>query len=121
MSAALIAQAGIECNIAFARNKSQFFSVDFSGEQPRMVRAKEDPMKKTLILASFLALATPAFANQCPTLMKKVDEAMMTAKLDDATKKQVMDLYAKGKAEHEAGKHDQSVADLNTALKLLGQ
>jgi hypothetical protein len=78
-------------------------------------------MKKTLILASFLALATPAFANQCPTLMKKVDEAMVTAKLDDATKKQVMDLYAKGKAEHEAGKHDESVADLNAALKLLGQ
>ncbi len=78
-------------------------------------------MKKTLILASFLALATPAFANQCPTLMKKVDEAMMTAKLDDAKKQEVMDLYAKGKAEHEAGNHAASVADLNAALKLLGQ
>lgn len=78
-------------------------------------------MKKTLILASFLALATPAFANQCPTLMNKIDEAMKTAQLDDAKKAQVMDLYAKGKAEHEAGQHDESVADLNAALKLLGQ
>jgi len=56
MSAALIAQAGIECNLAFARNKGQFFSADFAGEQPRMVRAKKDPMKKTLI-AIFLRTA----------------------------------------------------------------
>ena len=118
---ALIAQAGMWRNLAFAGNKGQIFIVNFAGEQPRMVRAKEDPMKKTLILASFLALATPAFANQCPTLMNKIDEAMKTAQLDDAKKAQVMDLYAKGKAEHEAGQHDESVADLNAALKLLGQ
>lgn len=78
-------------------------------------------MKKTLIFAAFLALTTPAFANQCPTLMNKIDEAMKTAQLDDATKAQVMDLYNKGKAEHDAGDHAASVADLNAALKLLGQ
>ncbi len=78
-------------------------------------------MKKALIIASFMALATPALANQCPTLMNKVDEAMKTAQLDDATKTQVMDLYNKGKAEHDAGDHAASVADLNAALKLLGQ
>ncbi len=78
-------------------------------------------MKKALIFASFLALATPAFANQCPTLMNKVDAAMKTAQLDDATKAQVMELYNKGKAEHEAGDHAASEADLNAALKLLGQ
>ena len=78
-------------------------------------------MKKALIIASFLALATPAFANQCPTLMNKVDEAMKTAQLDDAQKAKVMDLYNKGKAEHEAGDHAQSEADLNEALKILGQ
>jgi hypothetical protein len=86
-----------------------------------MDRAKEDPMKKALIIASFLALATPAFASQCPTLMNKIDEAMKTAQLDDATKAQVMDLYNKGKAEHQSGDHAASEADLNAALKLLGQ
>jgi len=78
-------------------------------------------MKKTLIIASFLALATPAFATHCPTLMMKIDEAMKTAQLDDAKKAQVMDLYNKGKAEHEAGDHAASEADLNEALKILGQ
>lgn len=86
-----------------------------------MDRAKEDPMKKALILASFLALATPALATHCPTLMKKIDDTMKTAQLDDATKAQVMDLYNKGKAEHEAGEHAASETDLNAALKLLGQ
>jgi hypothetical protein len=78
-------------------------------------------MKKTLILASFLALATPAFANQCPTLMNKIDAAMKTAQLDDAKKAQVMDLYNKGKAAHESGDHAASEASLNEALKILGQ
>lgn len=78
-------------------------------------------MKKTLILAAFLALATPAFANQCPTLINQIDEAMKTAQLDDAQKAQVMDLYNKGKAEHDAGDHAASEASLNEALKILGQ
>ena len=77
---------------------------------------------KKLILAAVLAtvLATPAFANMCPSLMAKIDEAMKTATVDDATKTQIMALYDKGKAEHAAGDHAASVADLNAALKLLG-
>jgi hypothetical protein len=78
-------------------------------------------MKKTLILASFLALATPAFASQCPALMNKIDAAMKTAQLDDAKKAEVMDLYNQGKAAHEAGDHATSEASLNKALKILGQ
>ena len=77
---------------------------------------------KTFILAAALtaALASPAFASQCPTLMGKIDEAMKTATVDDATKTQIMDLYAKGKAEHAAGDHAKSEADLAAALTLLG-
>jgi hypothetical protein len=67
-----------------------------------------------------LALAGPAFANQCPTLAAKAEEAMKTASLDDATKATVTADIAEGKALHEAGKHDESVAKLNEALKLLG-
>jgi hypothetical protein len=74
-----------------------------------------------LIFASFLALATPAFANQCPTLMNRFNEAMKTTQVDDATKQQATELFNKGKAEHDAGDHAASVADLNAALKLLGQ
>ncbi|WP_119392482.1 hypothetical protein [Taklimakanibacter lacteus] len=77
-------------------------------------------MKKALIIASFLALATPAFASQCPALMNKINEAMKTAQLDDAKKAEVMDLYNKGKAAHDAGDHPASEASLNEALKLLG-
>ena len=78
-------------------------------------------MKKALIIASFLALATPAFASQCPALMNKIDAAMKTAQLDDAKKAQVTDLYNKGKAAHDAGDHAASEASLNEALKILGQ
>jgi hypothetical protein len=77
---------------------------------------------KKLILAAGLAalLAGPAFAGQCPALMGKIDEALKTATVDDATKQQIMALYDKGKAEHESGDHAASVADFNEALKLLG-
>lgn len=78
-------------------------------------------MKKTLAAIGMLAfLAAPAMAGQCPALMQKIDQAMTTAQVDDATKTKVMELYDKGKAEHEAGNHDASVASLNEALALLG-
>ncbi len=81
---------------------------------------------KKIILAAALAtglmggLAAPAFANQCPAIMAKIDEAMKTAKVDEATMTQVKALYDKGKSEHESGSHAASVASLNEALKLLG-
>ena len=78
-------------------------------------------MKKLIITAALIAaLATPALAKQCPSLMKKVDEAMATTQVDEATKTKVMALYEKGKTEHAAGEHAASEADLNEALKLLG-
>ncbi|WP_347310204.1 hypothetical protein [Defluviimonas sp. SAOS-178_SWC] len=78
-------------------------------------------MKLTyLATAVFLAMTVPAFATQCPGLMKQIDEAMATTTADDATKAQVMELYEKGKAAHEAGDHATSEADLGEALKLLG-
>ena len=78
-------------------------------------------MKKFVLAAALVAaLATPALANQCPTLMKKIDDAMATAQVDEATKTTIMTLYNKGKAEHEAGDHAASEADLKAALKLLG-
>lgn len=79
-------------------------------------------MRKTLLaLAALAALTTPALANQCPSLMGKIDETMKTAMADDATKAKVTELYDKGKAAHEAGDHAASEAALNEALALLAQ
>lgn len=77
---------------------------------------------KKLVFAALLStvLAGPAFANQCPMLIQKAEEALKTATLDDATKTKVTEFIAKGKAEHDGGDHAKSEADLNEALKLLG-
>lgn len=78
-------------------------------------------MRKFLLtLAGLAALSGPAFANQCPALMQKIDAAMATTTVDDATKAQVMALYESGKAAHDAGDHAKSESDLGEALKLLG-
>ncbi|MCB1378307.1 MAG: hypothetical protein KDK89_08080 [Alphaproteobacteria bacterium] len=78
-------------------------------------------MKKLLLATVFASiLAGPALAHQCPALMAQIDEAMKTATVDDATKAKITELYDKGKAEHESGDHDASVADLTAALTLLG-
>lgn len=77
---------------------------------------------KNLTLAALLVvgMASPALASHCPMDMKKIEAAMKTAMLDDAKKKKVMELYEKGKAEHESGNHKASEADLAEAMKLLG-
>ena len=78
-------------------------------------------MKKLVLACAVLGLlAGPALAHQCPSLMTKIDEAMKTTTVDEATKAKVTELYNKGKAEHEAGDHDASEKDLGEAMKLLG-
>jgi hypothetical protein len=86
-----------------------------------LTSTQETSMKKTILAALFsLAFAGSALASQCPGLMAKIDEAMKTATLDDATKAKVMELYTKGKADHEAGKHAESEASLGEAMKMMG-
>jgi hypothetical protein len=77
---------------------------------------------KKIILAAVMAfgISTPVFAGSCPSIMAKIDEAMKTATVDEATKTKIMELYKKGKEEHEGGMHAESVASLNEAAKLLG-
>lgn len=75
------------------------------------------------IVAACLAgalVAGSAYATSCPKHMKAIDNALKTAKLDAAKKKQVMDLRAKGEAQHKAGKHADSLKSLAQAEKLLG-
>jgi hypothetical protein len=81
-------------------------------------------MKRTLFAATAAAalmLAGTAYANQCPTLMNKIDEALKTAQLDADTKAKVEELRKTGEEQHTAGDHAGSEASLNAALKLMGQ
>lgn len=78
-------------------------------------------MKAILTAGVMLGLlAAPALANECPTLIKKAQDALQSMSgMDDAMMKKVKDHIAKAQAEHDAGKHDEAVATANDALKLL--
>jgi opacity protein-like surface antigen len=77
---------------------------------------------KKIILGAVLAIAfaTPTLAHDCPNLMGQFEAALTTTTVDDATKASAQALYDTGKAAHEAGDHDASVAALTEALALLG-
>ena len=60
-----------------------------------------------MALALVLATAGAAFANQCPLLVKQIEDAT-AGKTDDASKK-AQTLAAEAKALHAAGKHAESV------------
>jgi len=81
-------------------------------------------MKRTslaVVLAASLAMASgAALAGSCPTVMKAIDAALPTAKLDAAKMSEVQKLRAEGEAHHKAGKHDDSIAALNKAKSILG-
>jgi hypothetical protein len=71
-------------------------------------------MKKILMaLALVLAVAGTALANQCPLLVKQIEDAT-AGKTDDASKK-AQTLAAEAKALHAAGKHAESIAKADEA------
>lgn len=75
-------------------------------------------MKKTLMaLALVLATAGAAFANQCPLLVKQIQDAT-AGKTDDASKK-ANALAAEAKVLHDSGKHAESVAKADEAAKAI--
>jgi len=77
-------------------------------------------MKKILIaLALVLTFAGAAFANQCPLLVKQIEDAT-AGKTDEGSKKAAA-LAAEAKALHASGKHAESVQkakDAAAAIKL---
>jgi len=76
-------------------------------------------MKMLLMALAVLGLAAgPAFANQCPLLIKQIMDAT-AGKTDDASKKAV-ELANEAKALHDAGKHAESVAKADEAAKVIG-
>jgi hypothetical protein len=77
-------------------------------------------MKRIIIAgAAAVLVAASAYATNCPNEMKAIDDALKTAKLDDATKKKVADARKKGEDEHKAGKHADSMKSLKDAKDLL--
>jgi len=75
-------------------------------------------MKKILIaLVLVLAVAGTALANQCPLLIKQIEDAT-AGKTDDASKK-AQALAKEAKALHDSGKHAESVAKADEAAKAI--
>jgi hypothetical protein len=75
---------------------------------------------RTVFAASLLlALSSPAFAHQCPSLMAQIDEKVAAASLSEADGAKVAELRKQGEELHAAGKHDESEAALQEALGML--
>jgi hypothetical protein len=78
-------------------------------------------MKKTILTAvALMAFAAPALAHQCPAMAAVAEDALAQSTADQATKDRITALIAEGRALHESGDHDGSVAKLEEALTLLG-
>jgi hypothetical protein len=79
-------------------------------------------MKKT-ILAAILSAALGAAAlaaDDYAGLLTKLDEAMKTTQVDEATKAKIDGLKAEGEAKSKAGDAEGSMKSLQEALLLLG-
>jgi hypothetical protein len=78
-------------------------------------------MKKLLTALALTVLMTgTAFANSCPTHVKKIDEALASSTVSEDVKAQAKALRDEGQALHDSGDHAGSMAKLAEAEKLLG-
>jgi ABC-type microcin C transport system permease subunit YejE len=77
---------------------------------------------KALVIAvvALALLASPAMANQCPLLIKQLNDAVAKMKVDDPKVKQGKELIAEAQKLHDGGKHADSVAKADEAAKVLG-
>lgn len=78
-------------------------------------------MKRFLALGAALLLAAgTAMASHCPTKMKAIDDALAkNPTLSAADMAAVKKHRAEGEALHKAGKHAESVAELDKGMKIL--
>ena len=86
-------------------------------EHKASVKGGERMKKLVMALAVVSLLAGPAFANQCPLLIKQIMDAT-AGKTDDASKKAVA-MANEAKALHESGKHAESIAKAQEAAKVI--
>jgi hypothetical protein len=79
-------------------------------------------MRKLAVILSLLLFgAGSAWAHNCPNEMKAIDAKLGTKpELSKDVAEKVAKLRADGEAQHKAGKHNESMAALDEAKKLLG-
>ena len=65
-------------------------------------------------------LSVPALAGHCPKDVKRIDEALKTTNVGDATMSKVKALRDTGNGQHKSGQHGASIATLHEAMKALG-
>ncbi len=75
---------------------------------------------RPILIAAFVAFASPAFANECPGIITEIDAAMENASLTAEQQTEVEMLRAEGEELHAAGDHAASIEKLNEAKALLG-
>ena len=80
-------------------------------------------MKNRVLLASvavlLLAVVGPAFASQCPTLIKQANDQIATMDQNSEKVKKAKELVAEADRLHKAGTHAESVAKAQEALAAL--
>ena len=77
-------------------------------------------MFRKIALIATMLVAAPAWAFHCPQDMKQIDEAMSkNPTLSVAQLAEVKKYRAEGEVLHKAGKHAESIAQLDKAKKLL--
>ena len=78
-------------------------------------------LRMALLAATLAAsVSAPAFANQCPADIKKIDAAMAGASLSQEQMNEVHQLRNEGEQLHSQGKHQESMEKLAQAKKMLG-
>ncbi|MBM3492327.1 MAG: hypothetical protein FJX68_18175 [Alphaproteobacteria bacterium] len=78
-------------------------------------------MKRLLFaMAALVVMTGPALAGSCPKHMAAIDAALAkNPQLSAAERAEVTKARADGEAAHKAGKHDESLATLAKAEKIL--
>ncbi len=78
-------------------------------------------MKVLVIAVALLTLLVgPAMANQCPLLIKQLNDAVGKMKADDAMVAKAKPLIAEAQKLHDGGKHADAVKKAEEAAKVLG-
>jgi len=77
-------------------------------------------LAKSILLAGLMSFSGLAAAHNCPNEMKQIDAALKVSRLDASKLNEVKKLRAEGEAQHNAGKHDESMASLKKAKSALG-
>jgi hypothetical protein len=77
-------------------------------------------MRQAIVFVAGVVVAGFAFASSCPMEMKAIDAKLKTADLSKENKDKVEKLRKSGEDHHKAGKHAESMKDLNEAKKILG-